>query len=384
MSPRPSWASPAGFASERAGRTRRERHLIHFELVTRRRGAQTRRSGLAAGRCIATAITLAFACTLGSLALTGRAQATTVENPEDPADITDPAPPPDAPPQTEPPQRRGPPLGLNFRVRGGATYQFKTKLKEGGSFDTSRTVLDVGARYGFTENLSTVLSVSYGYDPYGFSDEVRIGGIAPWEQLHALRVSAPVFWRPTERLQLLAVPIFRMQAEAPSAWGDSMSGGGIIAFSWKFSDTLRVGPGFGGLSELERRPTLFPVILIDWQVSDRFAITTGRGLGASTGPGLQGVYTIRKFLDLTLGFRFERARFRLEPRPGQTVGGIGEDESFPVFATLRWGPQYAFLALLTGAEFRGRLRIEDPNGKRLAESAYKPSAFIGFAGQIFF
>jgi hypothetical protein len=331
---------------------------------------------------------LTLGCAAASAWAPALAWATTVENPEDPGERTDPAPDPDAPAEPElapePPPRRGPPLGLNFRVRGGATYQFRTKLKGGGSFDTSRTVLDVGARYGFTEDLSTIVSVSYGFDPYDFSDDVTIGGVTPWEELHALRISAPIFWRPTDRVQLLAVPIFRMQAASPSSWDDSISGGGIAAFSWKFGDSLRVGPGIGVLSELERRPTIFPVILVDWQVNDRLAFTTGRGLGSSTGPGLQGVYTIRKFLDLTLGFRFERTRFRLDPQPGEDRGGIGEDESFPVFATLRWGPPFAFLAVITGAEFRGRLRVEAADGTPIAEAEYKPSAFVGFAGQIFF
>jgi len=121
----------------------------------------------------------------------------------------------------------------------------------------------------------------------------------------------------------------------------------------------------------------------DWQITNRFALTTGRGLGASVGPGVQAVYTIRKFLDLTLGLRFERTRFWLSEDSGQP-GGVGADESFPVFATLRLGPPYAFLAVLTGAEFRGKLRIEDENGNFIAERSYKPSPFIGFAGQLFF
>jgi hypothetical protein len=245
-------------------------------------------------------------------------------------------------------------------------------------------VLDVGARYGFSRELSTIVSVSYGFDPYDFSDDVRIGGVAPWTEVHTLRISAPIFWQMKPGLQMLAVPIFRLQAEAPEEWADSYSGGGILAFSYKFSDDLRIGPGIGVVSEIERRPTIFPVLLVDWQISDRFALTTGRGLGASVGPGIQGVYSITKMWNLTLGFRFERTRFRLSPQPGQDLGGIGEDESLPVFATLRVGPPYAFLAVITGAEFRGRLRIEDQNGGRIAEAEYKPSPFIGFAGQIFF
>jgi hypothetical protein len=307
--------------------------------------------------------------------------ASTVPNPVDPGERTAPAPDPDA---TEPPPpRRGPPLGLNFRVRGGATYQFPTKLKGGGEFTTSRTVLDVGARYGFTENFSAIVSVSYGYEPYNFSDSVQIGGLQPWTAVNTLRISAPIFWNPAPRWSLLFVPILRFQAEEVSSWDDSISGGGIFSFSYKFGKRLRVGPGIGVLSEIEDKPTIFPVLLIDWQITDRFALTTGRGLGASGGPGLAAEFEFRKLWTTSLGFRFERNRFRLAPRAGN-AGGVGEDEGFPVFATLQVGPRYAFVALVTGAEFRGKLRIEDASGNFIAEREYKPSAFIGMTGQIFF
>lgn len=308
-------------------------------------------------------------------------RASTIENPVDPGERTDPAPDPDA--QGPPPPRRGPPLGLNFRVRGGATNQFPTKLKQGGEFTTSRTVLDVGARYGFTEDFSTIVSVAYGYDPYGFSDAVRIGGLVPWKQVHSLRISAPIFWNPDPSWSVLMVPIVRFQAENVSDWDRALSGGAIVSLAYRFGKNLRVGPGIGVLSEIEDKPTVFPVLAIDWQVTDRFAFTTGRGLGASAGPGLFAEYEIRKLVTTSLGFRFERTRFRLAPQAG-SPGGVGEDESFPVFATLQVGPRYAFAALVTGAEFRGKLRIEDASGGFIAESEYKPSAFVGVVGQIFF
>lgn len=322
-----------------------------------------------------------LALTAAALFATVVHAATTQESPDDPGRRTDPAPDPDA--TGPPPPRRGPPLGLNFVVRGGATYQFPTKLDGGGSFNTSRSVLDVGARYGFTHELSATLSASYGYDPYDFSSDVTIGGVAPWTELHTMRISLPVIWDATPQWRALVVPLFRMQADTPAAWGDSMSGGAMAAFSYAFSKNLRLGPGVGVVSEISQRPTIFPMLLIDWQVSDRFALTTGRGLGASLGPGIQGVYSVRKHVDLTLGFRFERTRFRLSEASG-LPGGVGEDQSFPVFATFRVGPQWAFVALVTGAEFAGKLSIEDESGDFSAERRYKPSAFVGVAGQFFF
>lgn len=331
---------------------------------------------------VARSVAASIASLLGLLATPPAAFASTMENPVDPGQQTDPAPDPDA---TEPPPpRQGPPLGLNFRVRGGSTYQFPAKLKNGsGDFTASRTVIDVGARYGFTRDFSVIASLSYEFSPYDFADSVQIGGVAPWKEIHSLRASLPIFWKPAPKWFLLFVPILRFQAEDVASWDDAVSGGGIVSFSYKFTDSLRVGPGIGVLSEIEDTPTVFPVLLIDWQVTERFALTTGRGLGASTGPGLVALYEFRKYWTANLGFRFERTRFRLAGDSG-SPGGVGEDEGFPVFATLQVGPRYAYLALLAGARFRGQLRLEDASGDVIAESRYKPAAFVGFAGQIFF
>ena len=65
------------------------------------------------------------------------------------------------------------------------------------------------------------------------------------------------------------------------------------------------------------------------------------------------------------------------------LGGIGEDRSFPLIAGLTWGPSYARLSLVAGAEFAGELRLEDSRGRRIAKSEYDPAPFIGFTFRLY-
>lgn len=275
-----------------------------------------------------------------------------------------------------------PRLGLGWRVRGGAVHQFNSSLDDGGEFDATRAVFEAGARYAFAEGNSVGVSMGYSFDGYGFSDGVRIDGVAPWDDVHTLRFSAPIFWEPTPDWMLLAIPNLRMAAEEPEDWGDALAGGAILGFSYRFNDRLRLGPGIGITSEIEEDVNVFPVILLEWRVTDRLRFETGEGLGATRGPGLLASYELADDWQVSLGFRRDKQRFRLDDRGG-APGGVGEDTSYPVLAGLTWGPVFARLSLIVGAEFGGELRIEDSRGKRIAKTTYDPAAFLGFTFRLF-
>ncbi len=276
-----------------------------------------------------------------------------------------------------------PPLGLGWRVQAGAVHQFDGDIDGGGRFDATRATIDFSARYAFSEGTSVGASVGYGFDGYGFSSDARIGGRAPWDDVHTFRFALPLFWEPAEDWLVLAIPRLRMSAEDASDWGDGLTGGGIFGFAYRFSDRLQIGPGFGVTSEIEDDVEFFPILVIDWKITDRLRFETGRGLGASRGPGLLLSYEVTEDWDVSVGFRRERQRFRLSSS-GATPGGVGEDSSFPVLAGVTWGKPWANVSLLVGVELGGELRIEDASGRRLAKSDYDPAAFVGLSARVMF
>ncbi len=269
-------------------------------------------------------------------------------------------------------------LGWGFGVRGGVAHQFEANLDEGGSYDATRATLDASVRYAFSKGTFVGLSAGYGYDDYGFSGDARIGGLSPWSQVHNLRVAVPLFWEPAPDWQILAIPRLRMTAEEPGDWSDGLTGGALVGFSYRFSDRLRIGPGFGVTTELEESLNFFPILIVDWKVTDRLRIETGRNVGSTRGPGLLASYEISPHWTASIGFRRERLRFRL------TDGGVGEDSSFPVVAGITWGPPYAELSLFAGVEVGGELRLEDAGGNTLAESDYDPAALLGLSFRVRF
>lgn len=311
---------------------------------------------------------LAVVSTLAALSIVVGAEADLV-------DATDPSP-------LEEAGRGGPRLGLGWRVQGGAIHQFESSIDGGGKVSTTRAVFEVGARWAFTEKDSVGLAVAYALDDYAFTQGAQIAGLSPWNDVHALRISAPIFFEPRKGWEVLTIPTFRMSAERAQDWGNAISGGLIAGFSYKFGDRLKIGPGFGVIAEVEDDVDVFPVILIDWRIRENLWLETGGGLGATRGPGVLLNWEPRKWWRFSAGFRREKYRFRLSPN-ASIPGGVGEESSFPILGGVTFGPVWAQASLIVGVEVGGELQIDDARGRKIAESDFDPAPFVGFTFRLY-
>ena len=269
-------------------------------------------------------------------------------------------------------------VGWSTFIRGGYVRQFDTDIENEGSFSVNRLSFQGGVNYGFDERRSISLALGYGYDGYDFSGNRGFGALTPWEDIHTFRASVPVRWGVNKAWTIFVVPSFRITKENGADTGDAITGGGFAGFSYRFGDRLTIGPGIGVITQIEDSASVFPVLILDWKITDTLNLATGRGLGATLGPGLVlNWQPYRKWI-FSLGGRYERMRFRLK-NDGIAPKGIGDDRALPVFG----GVTYSFnrkaqLALLVGVELGGELRLEDEQGKLITDSDYDPSGFLGF------
>lgn len=91
--------------------------------------------------------------------------------------------------------------------------------------------------------------------------------------------------------------------------------GGLAGSSWGLSESLSIGPGLGWFSEIDGGSSAFPILLIDWKITDKWRLNTGRGLAASQGPGLTLNYQLAERWPLGLTGRYEKTRFALGDNP---------------------------------------------------------------------
>ena len=152
-------------------------------------------------------------------------------------------------------------------------------------------------------------------------------------------------------------------------------------FSWKFSDTLSIGPGMGWFSDLGDESNVFPIILVDWKITEALSLSTGRGLAASQGPGLTLNYTMNPKLTLGLTARYERTRFALEERQGRSAE-VGEDSSTPLLLVATYSPwPMTSMTALAGVELGGSMALEDGKGREIADTDVDTAVVVGFSFQ---
>ena len=268
--------------------------------------------------------------------------------------------------------------GWGRSVTTAYLHQFSEDVDGGGEFTKDSGLLQLAVRYQLEPGRSFGISVGYGVEHYDFSGGPGAGTVDVWDNIHTIRLGFPVTWRLDERWRAFVMPGVRFQGDADARFGDSISGGGFVGLSYSFNERLTIGPGFGVVSQLEDDPSLFPILIVDWQISDHWSFSTGRGLGASLGPGFVIAWEPVDNWRFGGGARYEKFRFRLAKDNAAAPHGVGEDRSLPVFLTAEFSPNPGFSAsAIVGVQEDGELRLDGEEGDRLRSSDYGSAVFLG-------
>lgn len=275
--------------------------------------------------------------------------------------------------ETNAPPRRGPPTGWSPFFNGGSVYNFETDLDDGGSFSVNRYYIEGGMAYLFRRDRMVSLSVGYGQDDYRFAGTTS----DPWNNIDNYRASLFTRWGMDNGWTWFAAASIRSYGETGATMSDTLSGGGFGGASYTFSDTLTLGPGLGVFGRIEDRPLVIPIIIINWDITEKLSLGTGGGLAATAGPGLTLDYKATKHWSMSLSGRYENKRFRLA-EDGPVPNGIGEDRSIPVLGSIRYMlyPGTHITGIM-GYNLGGEFRLEDAGGGYLDEQSYDSSFFAG-------
>jgi hypothetical protein len=149
--------------------------------------------------------------------------------------------------------------------------------------------------------------------------------------------------------------------------------------SWVVSETLTIGPGLGWFTRLGGGSQAFPILIIDWDITERLSLTTGRGVAASMGPGLTLNYQLSDKWALSLLGRSENIRFALEGS-SPAYAEYGKDQSLPLIFGISHKPwRGTSVSALIGIELDGRLSLRDDTGDNIALEKYDIPLMIGLA-----
>jgi len=267
-------------------------------------------------------------------------------------------------------------------VEGGVIHQTDANLDGGGSYSVTRASIEVGLSYATDRRNSIGVSVGYSRDDYTFDGNAGLAGSKPWEGIDEYRISAPIRKGFGERINAFAIPSVRWSAESGGDFGEAMTAGLIAGANYRISDRLTIGPGFGVFDEIEDGVSAFPILLIDWKITDTLSLETGGGLGATRGPGLQLSSTAVNDWNFSLGARYETYRFRLDEK-GDFANGIGEEKGVLTYLAATYNPNPGIsLSALAGVEVGGKLRLEDQDGRSIETDDADPAPFVGLAFRV--
>ena len=262
----------------------------------------------------------------------------------------------------------------------GYLYDFNASIDDGGDVSSHFFHIRGTAPLLMEEGRFIGVSAAYYLNSYTFSGgaDGSFASLDPWENVHTIRLALPIRWQLSENWNFFGVPMVRYIGENGADFGDALSGGIITGVSYRFGERLTLGPGFGYITQIEDDASIFPVILVDWKLSDNLSLSTGPAVGASLGPGLALNWQVADRLQFTLGARYEKLRFRLDESSRASAGGVGEDRGIPVFGALSYQASDNWrLALLGGVSFGNELLLEDAGGREVIESDYGTQPFVG-------
>lgn len=258
-------------------------------------------------------------------------------------------------------------------------WQGASDLDGGGNFRVDRGVVQLKTSTRIGRKWFAGFSIGYGEDRYRFND--TSDSFAPWQDIRTLRFGLPLRYLANNSWAWFGLPLLRFAAEDGASLGDGREYGIIAGASYRFSDRLSIGPGLGGFKGIGNEDDLFPVLFINWRMTDTLSLETGRGLAASRGPGLALKWQPLDDWEFGLAARYEKNRFRL----ANSVGNVGQDKSVPVIATAAWQLKSKFrLSALAGVEASGVLSVQDSERALIAEQSYRTAPIAGLVGSLQF
>jgi hypothetical protein len=263
-------------------------------------------------------------------------------------------------------------------------YQFSADLDIGGDVAITRGFGQVSLGYGFGPRTSVALALSAGFTDYDFGGGATLGGVEPWGRIDEYRISLPVRFGIADGIDGFVIPSVRWNGESGADSGDSRTEGVIAGASWRLSPSFAIGPGLGVFTELDDDTNVFPILVLDWDVTDRLNIGTGSGFGATQGPGLEASYRLDDAITLSAGFRYESVRFRLDSN-GPTPNGIGETQTTPIYLQASWAPSPMMsVTAIAGVDVMGEVTLRDSQGSRIESRDVDPAPFVGLSGRLRF
>ena len=272
---------------------------------------------------------------------------------------------------------------LRFSISAGYQGLFETDIDGGGDFSVDRVGLELNAQTEIAADWRLDLNLRYLFDDYDFSNAVKLGG-DPWSDITTLEMDARFQWWVNSDLAVIFGPFVMWSRESGASWNDAVTGGGFAGVLIRSGDNLAWGGGIGVSSQLEDSVLVYPVLFLDWTITDDMKLTSVAGPVGLAFTGLEFVWAFAEQYEAAAGFRYEFRRFRLDDA-GVAPGGVGEDSSFPMWVRLsyRFNDRISadlYAGFVAGTSFE----LDNSRGRRLGSDDTDLAPTVAFTVRVNF
>lgn len=263
----------------------------------------------------------------------------------------------------------------NAGLRFFGEYVFKTDLDDDeGKVSVARGggVLEVDAPIGQRSRLSFTLQTEY--SSYSFDDAQGFaqGFEEPWGDVLEHSLGVVFTTQPAERWSYILGGGIRSSYEEGAEFDDSLTGHGIAGFNYKFSDSFNAGLGVAVRTQIEDDVSVFPFVLIDWRINERWRLN-----GKAGGAGVVLSYQATEQLSFGLEGDYQSRSFRLSD-DGPAPEGVGIDERFQLVLAANWrAAEQIRLRAWAGANLYERYDLLDRNGVQVTDRQADPTPLVG-------
>ena len=254
-------------------------------------------------------------------------------------------------------------------------YESESDLDGGGEFGLSGVQLRLGTAGPVGTGFRAGVTLNYDYYDSSFSNPTVFGAAAPWGNVYRYGVSVPLAWALNSEWSLAVAPSVDWFRESGANSSDSLTWGAVLSAVRVDPAGNRIGLGVAVFDEIEDTK-VFPVIVVDWRLGDRWRLINPLPAGPTGPAGLELDYQFDGGWSLGVGAAYRTLRFRLSDS-GPVSSGVGEINGVPIFARATYDlSKQLTLHIYAGAIVGGELRVEDRNGNLLRKDDFDTAPFV--------
>ncbi len=270
--------------------------------------------------------------------------------------------------------------GLKASVSVVGINQFNTNLNSGGGFGWSYASASLGLLNNVSPVTTVGVSLRYETEFWNWSNmqAYNLGGKNPWGTIQSPGVSFIYSHKFDSNWKLNLIPTIESNAEQGAELGNSLTYGTIVNASKQLSPTLNLGLGTGVFRQIDTN-RIFPFVVIDWKITDRWNLNNPFPGGPAGGAGLELSYAVTPQFKISGGAAYRSYRFRLN-NSSAYAGGVGQNKFVPIFARFSYAfDRTTLLDLYTIANIGGSVSAIDQSGNTVLTTNYKTAPAIALS-----